>query len=113
MRGCCFASAQDRLIPFATALFEAYWLNDRDISQDFEIALCAQRAGLDGDALLEAAKSEEAKAQLIENTQELIDRGGFGSPTFFLNTTDMYFGNDRLELIEAALRRLGHSESPN
>ena len=37
------------------------------------------------------------------NTQELMDRGGFGSPTFFIDETDMYFGNDRIQLIEEKL----------
>jgi len=41
---------------------------------------------------------------LRNNTEELIDRGGFGSPTMFLDGDDMYFGNDRLALIEAKLR---------
>ena len=40
------------------------------------------------------------------NTQELIDRGGFGSPTIFVGGDDMYFGNDRMPLIrDAVLRR--------
>ena len=37
------------------------------------------------------------------NTDELIERGGFGSPTMFLDGTDMYFGNDRLVLLDAAM----------
>ncbi|MEL0072660.1 MAG: DsbA family protein, partial [Rhodobiaceae bacterium] len=45
------------------------------------------------------------KGQLRANTDELIARGGFGSPTMFVNETDMYFGNDRLPLVEAALMR--------
>ena len=44
------------------------------------------------------------KEQLKTNTQELIERGGFGSPTLFVNGTDMYFGNDRLPLVREALR---------
>ena len=41
------------------------------------------------------------------NGEELARRGGFGSPTFFLNDDDMYFGNDRLILIRDALRNSG------
>ena len=48
-------------------------------------------------------KTPEAKERLISNTQELMDRGGFGSPTFFLNEDDMYFGNDRIQLLEEKL----------
>jgi 2-hydroxychromene-2-carboxylate isomerase len=105
MRACLYAQDQERLIPFARALFEAYWRDNRDISLDAEIVACAQQADLDGEVLLNYANTPEAKLSLMANTQELIDRGGFGSPTFFINTTDMYFGNDRLELIEAALLR--------
>lgn len=106
MRACFHAIDENRLVPFASALFSAYWRDDRDISLDVEIYKCAQLAGLNGADTIAATKSSDAKAALISNTDELIARGGFGSPTFFVNTTDMYFGNDRLELIEAALRGL-------
>ena len=43
--------------------------------------------------------SEEAKEALKQNTQRLIERGGFGSPTYFLEDT-MFFGNDRMDLLE-------------
>ena len=42
------------------------------------------------------------------NTDEVIRRGGFGSPTLFVNGEDMYFGNDRLPLVRDALLRGGH-----
>ena len=63
----------------------------------------AKTAGLDPAALLEAIARQETKDRLRATTQDLIDRGGFGSPTIFVDATDMYFGNDRLPLIEAAL----------
>lgn len=106
MRGCFYALSQDKLVPYAKALFEAYWEHDQDIGQNEVIESCASKAGLDGAACLEAAASPEAKARLIANTEELIARGGFGSPTIFVNHDDMFFGNDRLELVEAAIRRL-------
>ena len=52
-------------------------------------------------------QTDDVKARLRDNTQELIERGGFGSPTMFVNETDMYFGNDRFELVEAALKAAG------
>ncbi len=105
MRGCFHAIERDHIKSYALNLFEAYWRDDHDISQDHVIMTCAERAGLNGVELLNAARAPEAKASLIANTDELIERGGFGSPTLFVNSTDMYFGNDRLELIEAALVR--------
>jgi 2-hydroxychromene-2-carboxylate isomerase len=111
MRACFHAIEENQLVPFATALFAAYWRDDLDISCDAEIYKCAQLAGLNGHDVLAACKSQSAKAALIDNTDELIARGGFGSPTFFVNMTDMYFGNDRLELIEAALRSLQDTDT--
>ena len=55
------------------------------------------------DAFFEYIGTQEVKKKLISNTQELMDRGGFGSPTFFIDETDMYFGNDRIQLIEEKL----------
>ncbi len=48
---------------------------------------------------------QDIKDQLKANTEELIRRGGFGSPTLFVNGEDMYFGNDRLPLVRDALLR--------
>ena len=44
---------------------------------------------------------DKIKRKLFETTDELIARGGFGTPTFFIDGGDMYFGNDRLELMQA------------
>ena len=65
------------------------------------LAGVASRAGLDP-AKLDAP---ELKARLRANTDELIARGGFGSPTMIVDGGDLYFGNDRLVLVREALRR--------
>lgn len=103
MRGCLVAAAQDKLVDFARAAFEAYWGADRDISQDEVMGDISASAGLDGAALLEACGRDEIKGALRANTEELIARGGFGSPTIFVGD-DMYFGNDRLPLVREAIR---------
>jgi 2-hydroxychromene-2-carboxylate isomerase len=61
-------------------------------------------ADLKGEQILDRAQASEIKDKLRANTDEVIARGGFGSPTMFVNGVDMYFGNDRMELVEAALR---------
>ena len=48
--------------------------------------------------------SQEIKDRLRKNTDEAVERGAFGAPTFFVGD-DMFFGNDRLHFVEAALRR--------
>ena len=59
--------------------------------------------GLPVDAYFDKISSAPYKDRLRNNTDEMIERGGFGSPTMFLDRDDMYFGNDRLLLVEAAL----------
>jgi 2-hydroxychromene-2-carboxylate isomerase len=103
MRACCWLGPE--CVPFARASFQAYWTDDRDISQDAEIAAIAYRFGLDETRLFAAIATDEVKALLRANTDELITRGGFGSPTIFVAGDDMYFGNDRMPLVRAALER--------
>jgi len=95
----------DQLVPFARAVFETYWGDDQDISQDAVLRSICERLDLDADALLAAHAVDAIKAQLRANTDEVMARGGFGSPTIFVGGTDMYFGNDRLPLVRAALER--------
>jgi 2-hydroxychromene-2-carboxylate isomerase len=106
MRGCILLDAQGQLVPFARAAFEAYWGRGEDISQDDVVrGLCTQ-VGVDADALFAGIARQDIKDQLRENTEEVMRRGGFGSPTIFVGGDDMYFGNDRMPLIADAVRRL-------
>jgi len=105
MRGCIYLEPEGKLVPFATAVFEAYWGGDQDISQDAVLAKICERAGVDPAKFFAGIGEQAVKDQLKANTDEVIARGGFGSPTIFINTTDMYFGNDRLPLIRDALLR--------
>lgn len=107
MRGCILMEDLDRLVPFATSVFEAYWTHDRDISQDPVLADLAERVGIEPARFLKGIARPDVKARLKANTDEVIARGGFGTPTLFVGGDDMYFGNDRLALVrEAVLRRL-------
>ena len=107
MRACIWLDGQrGQLVPFATAVFDAYWGRDEDISQDAVLVDICQRCNIDTAALFAAIGQPEVKAALKTNTDELIARGGFGSPTIFINGDDMYFGNDRLPLVREALRRV-------
>jgi 2-hydroxychromene-2-carboxylate isomerase len=103
MRGCIWLGKD--MVPFARAVFEAYWGDDRDISKDEVLAGICQRVGVDPQKLLAGISDQAIKDQLKANTDEVIARGGFGSPTIFIDKTDMYFGNDRMPLIREALQR--------
>ena len=105
MRGCIWLG-NDKMVPFARAAFEAYWGDDKDISQDTVLSEICGKVGIDPAKFLAGIGEQAIKDQLKANTDEVMARGGFGSPTIFIGKTDMYFGNDRLPLIREALARL-------
>jgi 2-hydroxychromene-2-carboxylate isomerase len=107
MRGCIFLG-QDLpklMVPFARSVFEIYWGEDHDISQDAVLTEVCKRVGVDPQEFLAGIGQQAIKDQLKANTDEVMARGGFGSPTIFIDKTDMYFGNDRLPLVREALAR--------
>ena len=103
MRGCIFLGKD--MVPFARAVFEIYWGERQGY-----LAGCGAGRSLPArrrrSAKFFAGIGQQAiKDQLKANTDEVMARGGFGSPTIFLDKTDMYFGNDRMPLIRDALTR--------
>ncbi len=111
MRGCLWLEPQGKLLAFASAVFEAYWSREEDISQDAVLLKICQAIGVDGAEFLAGIAQPAIKEQLKSNTEEVIRRGGFGSPTMFLGE-DMYFGNDRLALLKAAILRQRKAGKP-
>jgi 2-hydroxychromene-2-carboxylate isomerase len=105
MRGCIWLGKPAAMLPFARAVFEIYWGEDKDISQDTVLAEVCQRVGVDPAKFFAGIAEQAIKDQLKANTDEVMSRGGFGSPTIFIDKTDMYFGNDRLPLVREALQR--------
>jgi 2-hydroxychromene-2-carboxylate isomerase len=105
MRGAFVAEEHDRLPAYARAVFEAYWGDGLDISRDEVLEKIASSVELDPAEFARVVREPEVKAKLRANTDELIARGGFGSPTIFVDGDDMFFGNDRLPLVREALAR--------
>jgi 2-hydroxychromene-2-carboxylate isomerase len=105
MRGCIFLNKEGKLVQFARAVFEIYWGEDKDISRDAVLTEVCQRTGVDPAKFFAGIGEQSIKDQLKANTDEVMTRGGFGSPTIFIDRTDMYFGNDRLPLVREALQR--------
>jgi 2-hydroxychromene-2-carboxylate isomerase len=105
MRGCILLEPDGKLVPFARALFESYWRDDQDISRDDVLAEICGQLGVDRERFFTGIAQQSVKDRLRANTDELMERGGFGSPTLYLDRHDMYFGNDRLPLLRTALER--------
>ncbi len=103
MRALLVAADAGRCEPAARRLFQLYWSEDRDISQPEVISVALAEAGMDPSATLAEADGEVRRAQLRANGEALIAAGGFGTPSFLLGD-DLYFGQDRLELVRAAVR---------
>jgi 2-hydroxychromene-2-carboxylate isomerase len=104
LRGAFFALERGCIGPYSAAVFRTYFGEDRDISQDAVLQAIVREVGLDSDAFFAAIATPAYKERLRSNTVVWVNRGGFGSPTTFLGD-DIYFGNDRLVLVVAAIRR--------
>ncbi|MDA1098636.1 MAG: 2-hydroxychromene-2-carboxylate isomerase [Proteobacteria bacterium] len=88
----------------AHLMLESHWRDNSDLSDRDTLAALARRAGLDPAPLLAAALSDEVQAIYEANTVEAIERSVFGSPAYFVDG-DMFYGQDRLEMVERALRQ--------
>jgi 2-hydroxychromene-2-carboxylate isomerase len=62
-------------------------------------------AGLDGEGLLQAARSDQVKQMLADNTAKAVERGVFGLPTFFVGK-EMFWGKERLGQVEEAVQAM-------
>jgi 2-hydroxychromene-2-carboxylate isomerase len=86
MRGAFVAIEEGLLVEYARAIFRRYWTD-------------LQEVGLDTTDFFTKINLVQYKEKLRENTDELISRQGYGSPTMFLNESEMFFGNDRIDML--------------
>ena len=113
---CALEDDQERLARFARAAFDAYFLRGENLDDPAVLVAAADAAGLDGAAIRAASLTDAVKTRLRAGTEELVRRGGYGSPTIFVDRERMFFGNDQLPLVEAALgaaRTGGNTEIVN
>jgi 2-hydroxychromene-2-carboxylate isomerase len=100
MRAAVAAQLEGVFEKYVEAAFHHMWGEDPKKMDDPEVALKALTAsGLDAAKLLARAQEPEVKAKLIENTQRAVERGAFGSPTFFVGK-EMFFGKEQLREVE-------------
>lgn len=84
-------------------ILQAHWRDDADIADGDVLAALASKRGMDGATLVAQAMSDQIQEQHSANTAEAIQRNVFGSPTYFVEG-DMFYGQDRLELVERAMQ---------
>ena len=99
MRAAVAAKLEGVFEKYVDAAFFHMWVEPKKMD-DPEIAMKAlSQSGLDAATLFARAQEPEVKAKLIENTQSAVERGAFGSPTFFVGN-EMFFGKEQLREVE-------------
>ncbi len=102
MRGAIAARRAGQLKPYTKAMFQAFFVDDRNISDLDTILEIVNEIGMDVAEFSLAIDDVDVKQELISTTEEAADRGAFGVPTFFYQG-QMFFGNDRLCLLEHSM----------
>ena len=103
LRGALVAKDEGLFAEYHHPMYGARWAEPRDLSDREVVRELLSSAGLDGDAALARAESDELTARLKSDTQDAIERGVFGVPTIFVGK-EMFWGNDRFELVRYSLQ---------
>ena len=103
MRGAVSALNQEYFDTYIDTIFNAIWVEGRNMGDLDTVIEVLTAAGLDAKALIDATQRPEVKQKLISNTEQAVERGLFGAPTMFVDG-EMFFGQDRLQFVEAALK---------
>lgn len=96
MRGSYFAKQEGKETVYIEKMFEACWAKDQDITQNFVLEkIVKDSLGLDFSRFLEFIERDETKQKLRSDTQNALERGVFGAPTFFVDG-EMYWGTPEI-----------------
>jgi 2-hydroxychromene-2-carboxylate isomerase len=96
------ALPENRRLDFRRKVFTAYWAEDRDIADE---AVLAELVGDGAAAVLQKTKDPAIKQELIDATKYAENKGVFGAPTWLVDDRDLFWGQDRVLLVERALAK--------
>jgi 2-hydroxychromene-2-carboxylate isomerase len=102
MRGAVAAEMDGIVEAYVDAVFDLMWKTPKKLDDPAITKAALDEAGFDGTAILARTQDQAVKERLLENTEASVDRGTFGSPTFYVNG-EIYFGKDRLAEVEQAI----------
>lgn len=102
MRGAVALLDDDQFRPYVDAVFRAIWVEGQNMGDPNVVARVLGGQGFDVAGLLQQINDPAVKERLRQITEGAIERGVFGAPTFFVGD-EMFFGQDRLDFVEAAL----------
>jgi 2-hydroxychromene-2-carboxylate isomerase len=92
----------DAFTRYVDAVFDAMWVQPRNLGDASEVADVLAQAGVDAEAFTALVADPEVKAALVAHTEQAVARGVFGAPTCFVGD-EMFFGQDRLEFVREAV----------
>lgn len=104
MRGAVAAETRGQLLPYVDAVFRHMWEEPKKMDDPDVILSALQESGLDATGLMALSEKPEVKEKLLHNTSNAVERGVFGSPSFFVDK-ELYFGKDRLREVEEEIVR--------
>lgn len=104
MRGAIAAQRLGVFAAYHDAIYRAAWAEGLDLGERVVLTGLLQRAGVNAVDVIVASERQDVKEELRRNTDEAVARGTFGAPTFFVGN-EMFWGNDRFDFVEEALRR--------
>ena len=102
MRGAVAADMDGWLDRYVAAVFRHMWEEPKKMDEPEVIVSALAEDGIDGAALLERTGDQAVKHRLLANTEASVERGSFGSPTFYVGE-EIFFGKDRLGDVEAEI----------
>ena len=102
MRGAVAAQFEGMFDPYVRAGFHHMWEEPKKMDDPEVFRAAFKASGLDADRLMARAQQEDVKKRLLELTTDAVDRGAFGSPTFFVGN-EMFFGKDQLRDVEESI----------
>jgi 2-hydroxychromene-2-carboxylate isomerase len=105
MRGAVAAQKLGFFRLYHPAIYRAVWAEAQDLGDETILQRVLDRAGLPATKLMARSEDQDIKDELRRNTEHAVERGAFGAPTFFVGG-EMFWGNDRFDFVEEALRKL-------
>ena len=102
MRGAIAARRLGIFERYVDEIYRHMWAEPKKLDDPTVLRAALIESRLDADAILALAQAQDVKDELLANTQRSVERGTFGSPTFFVGE-EIYFGKDRLRDVEEAI----------
>ena len=102
MRGAVAAQLDGNYEAYVDAVYHHMWEDPKKMDEPDVIRSALDESGLDGATVLTRIQDQDVKDRLLKNTEASVERGTFGSPTFFVGD-EIYFGKDRLRDVEEAV----------